>query len=110
MLDSECRHEDTVILTISPGQFIASRGWCGRDQFLPHILFSKCSAAWVTDNEGEYHLPRRRMRSVACLLLVCTSASAAVLSLPDQVGTAGQTVAAAISFSSEIGRASCRER
>ena len=41
------------------------------------------------------------MRSVACLLLVCTSASAAVLSLPDQVGTAGQTVAAAISFSSE---------
>ena len=89
------------ILRISPGQFIASRGWWGRDQFLPNILFSKCSVAWVTDNEGEYHAPRRRTWVAACLLLFCTSASAAVVALQDHVGTAGQTVAAAISFSSE---------
>ena len=37
----------------------------------------------------------------ACFLLLCTSASAAVLSLQDQAGGAGQTVVAAVSFSSE---------
>src|ERR1017187_5191456 len=37
----------------------------------------------------------------ACFLLLCTSASAAVLSLQDQAGAAGQTVVAAVSFSSE---------
>ena len=46
------------------------------------------------------HLPRRA-RAAVCFLLLCTSASAAVLSLQDQVGAASQTVVAAISFSAE---------
>jgi uncharacterized protein (TIGR03437 family) len=39
--------------------------------------------------------------AAACFFLVCSGASAAVVSLQDQVGAASQTVAAAVAFASE---------